>query len=96
MGSSLGASLSARFCTFCTIRFPREFGDNIVVVESNIRITGARQMNNTTDLMLAVLFAGFAQHLKFGKDSAAAGDYIVAFLDFKKTFAQKLKERTAA
>jgi len=53
-------------------------------------------MNNTTDLMLAVLFAGFAQHLKFGKDNAAAGDYIVAFLDFKKTFAQKVKERRAA
>ena len=53
-------------------------------------------MKSNKELMLAVLFAGFAQHLRFGKDNAAAGDYVVAFLDFKRTFAQKVKERGAA
>jgi len=95
MGSSFVASLSARFCIFCTIRFPRESGDNIAVVESNIVIQGAAQMKSNNDLILAILFIGFAQHLKFGKDDAA-GDYAVKFLDFKKTFAQKVKERGTA
>ena len=52
-------------------------------------------MKNNKDLMLAILFIGFAQHLKFGKDDAA-GDYAVKFLDFKKTFADKVRERKAA
>ena len=56
MGSSFVASHSARFCILCTIRFPREFGDNIAVVESNIEIQGAAQMKNNKDLMLAILF----------------------------------------